>query len=270
MADRTAVEQVVFHRPKAGAGEEEWEDCAGYDPGDMTANRPARYVVVDGATEAYDSIRWVRQLVTSFLGLDSDAPPTLTPADLDSWIGRMQQRWLDEAPRAFASLFEERKFHEDGSFATFLGCEIHGLGGPQPRWSAAALGDAVLFHVRDGQLVAQFPPLSPDDFGVNPDGVFTQTSQRDRMSTALQVASGPMQVGDLLFLATDALAAWLAEASRLGGGRCWHLLSAVEHPTEFRRFVARERNARRMKNDDVTLLRVQVTPAEADVLVVCR
>ena len=233
MAEATAVDQVVFHLPEAGATEAEWEDCAGYDPGDAARGRSARCVVVDGATEAYDSIRWVRQLVTSFLGMDDAASPPLTPAGLDGWIALMQQRWLGEAPRGFATIFEEYKFYESGSFATFLGCEIQGLGGPRPRWSAAALGDAVLFHVRRDRLVGQFPALGPDEFGLNPDGVFTKPSARARMRAALQLSSGDLQVGDLLFLATHALAAWSIEASRRDGEACWRLLAGLTHPASF-------------------------------------
>jgi hypothetical protein len=266
-----SAQAVVFHRAKVGSTEAEWEDCAGYDAG--AADRPARYIVVDGATEAYDSLRWVRQLVTSFLGTDGDAPPALTEAGLDNWFARMQQRWVDEAPRAFANIFEERKFQE-GSFATFLGCEIHGLGGgSEPVLSVAALGDAVLFHVRGRNVIEQLPRLAPEEFGINPEGVFTQPSERQRMRTALQLTTARLQVGDRLFLATDALAQWLAGASRANPRKCWDALAEIEHPADFRRFVARARNGRdglQMKNDDVTLLRVEITPSDADVLVVCR
>src|SRR4051794_20672529 len=121
MTDRaTAVQLVVFSVPKLGSADSEWEDCAGYDPGDPHSGRPVRLVVVDGATEAYDSIHWVGQLVDSFLALDGRAP-TLDPAGLDLWFELMQRRWA-ETPREFASIFEEHKFHESGSFATFLGC----------------------------------------------------------------------------------------------------------------------------------------------------
>jgi len=271
MGNGMAALPVVFHRPKAGSKETEWEDCAGHDGGDPAAARPARFVVVDGATEAYDSLRWVRQLVASFLGKDRDGgTPALTTQGLDEWFGRMQQRWLDEAPRTFANVFEERKFHEDGSFATFLGCEIHGLGGPRPSWSAAALGDAVLFHVRGGRVVGLLPQLGPEDFGLNPEGLFTQPSQRGRMRAALVFDAAPLTVGDWLFLATDAFAQWLTRCERDAGSGCWRMLAEIEHPADFARLVDRERRARRMKNDDVTLLRVEIAPADADVLVVCR
>jgi hypothetical protein len=266
MADRLSAERVLFHRPKARAAAAEWEDCGGYT---TLADGTARSVVVDGATEAYDALRWVGQLVRSCLGVDGRAPD-LTPAGLDGWIEVMQQRWLDESPAAFASVYEERKFRTEGSFATFLGCDVRGLGGPRPTWTAASLGDAVLFHVRGARVVDQVPAMAATDFGLNPDGIFTQTAARDRMRAAIHMGRGELQVGDLLFLATDALSEWLVRRSTIDNGRCWRELAAIDHPAEFQRFIAVERNSQRMKNDDITLLRVQITRAEAGVLVVCR
>ena len=262
-----AVQTVVFHEPKIGAPDSEWEDCAGHADADPERGLPARLVAVDGATEAYDSIRWVGQLVGSFLG--SEGPSVRLRVEMVEWFALMQRRLVEERPARFANIFEERKFHESGSFATFLGCEIHGLGQPGPHWFAAALGDTVLFHVRAGGLLAQLPALSARDFGLNPDGVFTQPSERARMRKGLCFGDGSLQVGDVLFLATDAVAAWLV-GEVAAGRECWTELAAVEHPREFRRWVARQRRDGGMKNDDVTLLRVQISPVAAEVLVVCR
>jgi hypothetical protein len=261
----TALQTVVFHEPKVGSAAWEWEDGAGFSAADPARQQPARLVAVDGATEAYDAVRWVTQLVTSFLG-DDGRPPAVQAADLDGWFGRMQQRWTDEAPRRFASVFEERAFHDTGSFATFLGCEVAGLGGPEPTWRAAALGDTVLFQVRGGTVVVQFPRLAAGDFGLNPDGVFTLPSQRDRMRMSLMFDAGTLEVGDVLYLATDALAAWLVDAD----ARVWSDLAALEHPSVFRRKVGDLRRTGALKNDDVTLLRAAVTPVDTEVLVVCR
>jgi hypothetical protein len=269
MGDRngtgTALQTVVFHEPKAGSAPSEWEDGAGYAPADPATGRPARLVAVDGATEAFDSVRWVHQLVSSFLG-DDGRPPALRAADLDVWFGRMQQRWVDEAPRQFANIFAERAFHDAGSFATFLGCEVAGLGGPGPTWRAAAVGDTVLFHVRDGVAIAQFPRMAAGDFGINPDGVFTLPSQRNRMRAGLAFGDGALEVGDVLYLATDALAAWLVNAD----ADVWRDLAGLEHWRVFRWMVADLRRRGALKNDDVTLLRAAVTPVDVEVLVVCR
>jgi hypothetical protein len=261
------AQAVVFHEPKVGSVETEWEDGAGHDPGDPVTRRSARCIVVDGATEAYDSIRWVGQLVDSFLGIQPEGgSPALTDRAMDEWFGLMQDRWLQTAPTSFGSIFEERKFADDGSFATLLGCEIRDLDGARPRWEAVALGDTVLFHVRGTELLEQFPPLGAEDFGLNPDGVFTQPSARERMRSRLTRAEGRLAVGDRLFLATDALADWMV---RTGGDLLWRTLDRLDHPTLFRRLVADRRRTGEMKNDDVTLMRVEITDSEPALLVVC-
>jgi hypothetical protein len=265
------IQAVVFHEAKAGSADVEWEDGAGYDPGDPATGRNARCIVVDGATEAYDSIRWVSQLVDSFLGIHPvGGAPALTDRAMDEWFARMQDQWVQNAPAAFASIFEERKFREDGSFATLLGCEIHGLAGPRPHWSAVALGDTVLFHVRGTRVLAQFPALAAEDFGLNPDGVFTQPSARERMRARLGRADGSLAIGDRLFLATDAFAEWMVRLGRLDGGRLWRTLTRLDHPARFRGIVADHRRAGAMKNDDVTLMRVEITDSEPELLVVCQ
>ncbi len=265
------VQAVVFHLPKAGSTAEEWEDGAGHDPGDPAAGRNARCIVVDGATEAYDSIRWVGQLVDSFLGIDcANGAPELTDGGMDQWFGLMQQQWVQNAPVEFGSIFEERKFREDGSFATLLGCEIAGLDGRRPRWTAVALGDTVLFHVRGSRVLKQFPALSPEDFGLNPDGVFTQPSQRERMRARLAHADGALAVGDRLFVATDAFAEWMVRSDRLDAARLWPMLDRLDHPVLFRRLVAEHRQTGDMKNDDVTLLRLSITEFGPDLLGVCQ
>ena len=262
------LQAVLFAEPKAGCAITEWEDGAGYDAGDPGTGRSARLVVADGATEAYDSIRWVSQLVDSFLGLDG-AAPGLTAGGIDEWIGRMQKGWLRAAPATFATVYEERKFREDGSFATLLGCEVSGLNGPRPAWTAVALGDTMLFQVRGGRVVQRFPALSAQDFGINPEGVFTAPAARDRMRAALVRTEGTLAVGDRLFLATDALAEWIVRADAAEPARLWPLLDRVD-PAVFRRLVADRRRAGAMKNDDVTLLRVRVADRDPEHLVVCR
>lgn len=265
------MQVVVFHEAKVGSAAEEWEDGAGHDPGDPASGRSARCIVVDGATEAYDSIRWVSQLVDSFLGIGPvGGAPALTDRAMDEWFGLMQDRWVQDAPTAFANVFEERKFRADGSFATLLGCEIHGLGGPRPHWSAVALGDTVLFHVRGARVLAQFPALAAEDFGIDPDGVFTQPSARERMRARLRRADGPLAVGDRLFLATDALAEWMVRVGRSDADLLWRTLGRLDHPVLFRRIVADRRRTGEMKNDDVTLMRVEITDSEPELLAVCQ
>jgi hypothetical protein len=264
------IQMVTFSEPKAGNAPGEWQDgaCGGEIPGG-----PARFIVLDGATGAYDTLRWVDQLVTSFMGPD---PPGLEPAAMRAWFASMQDRWAADVP-AFESVIEERKFAEVGSFATMLGLEIRGLDGPEPSWRAVALGDTVLFHVRAARLLSAFPPLGPDDFGSMPDGVHTLRSSLDRMTGRLRFGSGVLEAGDFLFAATDAMAQWILRAiahSEQDERQVWDAVGGLAHPAVFARFVADQRaeadGAKRMKNDDVTLMRLRMLAGHPEFLLACR
>jgi hypothetical protein len=259
---------VVFHEVKAGNPELDWEDSAAFDLGDPARGISARCVVVDGATEAFDSIRWAGQLVSSFVGVDDDPRPGLDREALPEWFRQMQCRWRDESP-ATTSPFEAERMRRQGSFATLLGCELH-LDGSQPHWNAVALGDAVLFHLRGTNLEAQFPAMTQADFGLNPDGMSTQPAQLDRMTRNVRIESGRLRAGDLLLLATDALAEWIVQQAAAGGPGPWSTLAGIDHPVRFAAMVDQLRATGAMKNDDVTLLRVRMAAREPDLLAVCR
>jgi hypothetical protein len=262
------IQTVTFSEPKAGNAPGEWQDCA---YGGVAGDGSARFIVLDGATAAYDSVRWVDQLVTSFLPRQEG--PALEPAAMRAWFARMQDRWAAETP-AFESIIEERKFSEVGSFATMLGFEIRGLDGPEPSWRAVALGDTVLFHVRAARLVAVFPPLGPDDFGSMPDGVHTLRSSLDRMTDRLLVGAGVLAADDFLFAATDAMAQWILRAIGREEKQVWDTLAGLAHPAVFARLVADQRaesdGAKRMKNDDVTLMRLRMLAGSPSFVLACR
>jgi hypothetical protein len=267
------IQMVTFSEPKDGNAPGEWQDGA---CGGVVGGGRARFIVVDGATAAYDTLRWVDQLVTSFVPQDGAPPglePGLEPAAMRAWFSRMQDMWVAEVP-AFDSVIEERKFAEVGSFATMLGFEICGLDGPEPSWRAVALGDTVLFHVRAGRLLTAFPPLGPDDFGSMPDGVHTLRSSLDRMTDRLLLASGALAADDFLFAATDAMAQWILRAIGREEKQVWDTLAGLAHPAVFARFVADQRaesdGARRMKNDDVTLMRLRLVAGYPSFLLACR
>jgi hypothetical protein len=277
------IQVVTFSESKGGNAPDEWQDGAGGGVfGD--ANSTARFIVVDGATQAYDPLRWVDQLVTSFVSPPAAGPqgargaqgpqgPRLEPAAMRAWFAAMQDQWTANV-RGFDSIIEERKFNEVGSFATLLGLEISGLDSEEPFWRAVALGDTVLFHVRAGRLIAVFPPMGPEDFGTLPDGVHTLRSSLDRMTSRLLVGSGVLEVGDFLFAATDAMAHWILRAVEREETKVWDMLGGLTHPDVFARFVEDQRreqdSAKRMKNDDVTLMRLRMLADQPAFLLACR
>ncbi len=273
------IQMVTFSAAKDGNAPGEWQDgaCGGVIPDGTGAPHRARFVVLDGATTAYDPVRWVDQLVRSFApppdGAAGSEGPRLEPAAMRAWFAEMQDRWAKDV-RDFDSIIEERKFAEVGSFATLLGFEIHGLDGPEPYWWGVALGDTVLFHVRAGHLIAAFPPLGPEDFGTLPDGVHTLPASLDKMTERLLLGGGVLEAGDFLFAATDAMAQWILRTIARGEAKVWDTLTTLAHPDVFAQLVADQRKeqdgSRRLKNDDVTLMRLRMLDSPPAYLLACR
>ena len=239
------IQMVTFSEPKEGNAPGEWQDgaCGGVI-GDGTAPPArARFVVLDGATGAYDPVRWVDQLVRSFAPQARGAEgPRLERIAMRAWFAEMQDQWAADV-RDFDSIIEERKFAEVGSFATLLGFEINGLDGSEPYWRGVALGDTVLFHVRAGQLIAAFPPMGPDDFGTLPDGVHTSRASLDRMTERLLTGGGVLEPGDFLFAATDAMAQWILRTIQRDQAKVWDTLATLAHPDVFARLIDDQQRA---------------------------
>src|SRR4051812_32872240 len=117
---------VGFGLVREGYNQLDWEDYFGYTT-QSASGGSARCVVLDGAAEAFDAQRWVRQLADGFLALREPHLENLESTAMLEWISRMQQRWLDDGGSDGLSVFEEIKLRDQGSLATFLGCQIDGL-----------------------------------------------------------------------------------------------------------------------------------------------
>lgn len=264
------IQLVIFSAPKDGYEPGEWEDgaCGGIlacSPGGQ--ERSGRFVVADGATEAYDARRWVDQLVTSFMSPEYGSP-VLDRTTMSIWLKQMQDLWRAETP-VTSDYLEQIKLAREGSLATFIGCQLTGLDGPSPGWHAVAIGDAVLFHVRAGRLLTHFPSLNSANFGTAPEGISTLPERLGRMTDQLLFQGGALTPGDVLFAATDALAKWIIEGVERDDKALWPTLASLSHPAVFDRLVTEQRAARALKDDDVTLLRVRLLADRPASLVVC-
>jgi hypothetical protein len=259
------LQTVIFSQHKDGNSAGEWEDAAGWS---VTAPARARFAVADGGTEGFNSRGWVSQLVSSFVAPDSqDGRPALNQPAMRDWCGRQQDSWAAASPLSTDAIVR-RKQTEEGSYATFLGCELTELDGPAARWRAVALGDTVLFHVRADTLVSEFPDLGPHDFGLHPDLVHSFRSCLDVMAERMTFLEGDLMPGDMLLGATDALAHWIVKADARQEKLLWPFLATISHPSAFARFVDDQRRAGEMHNDDVTLLRMRVLREQPHSLVV--
>ncbi|MFB7904945.1 protein phosphatase 2C domain-containing protein [Kitasatospora sp. NPDC056076] len=258
--------------PKQGNSEIECEDALAVRPD--TASEEAvsgdRLIaaVSDGASESALAKDWSKMLARglvdrahldpSVLAGSREALTALAADLVNNWESHLE-RYIDDRARGGKPVqwYEEAKF-ERGAFATFLAVQVERTADDEYGWQAAALGDSCLFHVRDGELLAAFPLTDRREFGTTPNLFGSRNRDFELIATRTQFARGTLQEGDDLFLATDAMAAWIlgleselpVEIGRLTDHTRQNDL------TGFKKWVTSLRTSGRLHNDDVALIHI--------------
>lgn len=230
--------------PRRGSAESEYEDaiaCIGA-PG-----FPCRLAVADGASESSFARLWATLLVDSYAAGD------LTGDTLLDDLRPLQQRWLAEVAAKPLPWYATEKARS-GAFAALAGLTLEEDGS----WQALAVGDCCIVHLRGDHLLRSFPIESAAAFDNRP-GLLSSNPERNQgIDEMLRFACGRAQSGDRLLLMSDALAAYLLRRV-LNQGCSPARALPFRRPHAFRRWLETRRVERSIRNDDVSLIQVQVT-----------
>ena len=244
---RICTQQFVL--PKEGSGAEECEDAVAQSADSR------RFAVADGATEAFDARRWAVRLAETWVAAKS-AP--LTAEEFRPWLAE-QGEWLRASweGRKLPWYAEEKR--RAGSFAAFVGLRLEGRGRGM-RWDVVALGDSCLGQTRGGQVKTALPVSTHEEFNSAPPLVPSNETVREVALARLVSAGGEAERGDVFLLMSDALSAWYLESLSKSDGRAAQfdsLLAASENEA-LAQLIRGERESKRMKDDDVAVVRVQL------------
>jgi hypothetical protein len=244
LANELSLKWSLLHQPKCGNSQAEYEDAWAADP------MRARFAVADGASESAFASLWARALTEAFVGASH-------PRRLAEWVEIPRGRWASEVGSLELPWYAEVK-REEGAFATLLGVTIDPPSkGHLGQWRGLAVGDSCLVRVRNRQHMRSFPIRQSAEFGNQP----SLLPSRRGAIPALRRSSGSLHFGDQVFLMTDALAQWFL-CRHEQGERPWEALTPVlsaDHPeAAFVDWVEKLRIDGRIRNDDVTLLTIEM------------
>jgi hypothetical protein len=231
-----------FGLPKRGHRPDEYEDAIDGDPA------AGRFAIADGVTESSFAAEWARLLVARY----RETPPRFDAwAD---WLAAPQRLWDASVGTAELPWYAEEK-RDAGAAATFLGVEVTAEPAGR-RWSAVAVGDCCLFHVRGGTLARAFPIVHPEAFDTVPAVLLSRPPAGGSEEPSAAWAGGELRPGDRLVLMSDALAQWFLRRSAAGKPLApvvdrWLEVSATD--AVFSDWVAELRASGQLRNDDVTL-----------------
>jgi serine/threonine protein phosphatase PrpC len=230
---------TAWWAPKSGNTASEYEDAYAVKP------EALRFAVADGASETSFARQWAELLVEGFVQVAPSA------AELHAFVAPLQATWAEGQQGKATSWYAERKAKE-GAFSSLLGLTIEG-----ERWRALAIGDSCLFVVRSGKMLRAFPLDKAEQFSNRPSLLSSVARSNAGVFEQIAVVDGDLAANDRLLLMTDALAQWFLVEAEMGR-RPWAALAKITTPEQFTAFIDCLRAGGALRNDDVTLVNVEV------------
>jgi hypothetical protein len=219
----------------------------------------SRYAVADGATRSFFPKCWAELLVKHFC----ETPDlSLEGKNWKEWLVPIQAAWYKRVKKRVKA---RNQFYLTNSFnarepavATFIGLEIDKV---EWKWQAIIIGDSCLFHKSNSGFKSYLIEKS-EDFTSHP-AAFASFPERNHYNPTF--IGGDIQSGDLLILATDALAKWIVQHEEAGQlEAALNQLKQIKTNKQFDSFVdlARGHENIRLVNDDVTLMLILIEETE--------
>ncbi len=252
-----------FMEPKRDVAPQECEDsaCVGdglpYD--ETVETTQLRVAISDGASESMLARHWSRMLAERLVRDASDTASRFLrvlreavvawPDFVDKYV---EDREANNKPIQW---YEEPGLAR-GAYATALSLTLRD-DTCDPTWHCVALGDCCLFLCRGGTLVAAYPLTSSDAFNSTPALAASRPVNEAAVAKHIACTAGDFRLGDIFFLATDALSAWLLREQE-DGCNPWDTLRdmGTDAAPDFAEWVAVLRHFGRIKDDDTTLVRI--------------
>lgn len=230
--------------PKDGLTSEQCED-------QFAISATARvFAVSDGATHSLYARLWAQCLVEHF-----HVSPT----------SKITNDWLRPAMATFFGSIDHSRlpWHAlaklaEGAFATLAGIVVDE---EQPVLDGVIVGDSCVLVFSPGIEPKFFPPLQAEDFRLDPN-LLSSIEARNTQSVSSACRIGPLELPygqTFVVVMTDAMAYWyLSTASALGTEEALDRFFCLERKQDFEQIVRNARLHEGMKNDDCTLVIVEL------------
>jgi len=224
------------------------------------------FAIADGATQSFYSSIWSKLLVDYFC-----ENPQIDKNNWQEWLKPIQKEWLERVTAELKTAksgnnpawieIENRLNRFESATSTFIGLQFI-----ENQAKISIVGDSCLFIFQGDKLIKTYLLQKSADFNNRP-GYFGSypKNNNDYKPEFLDIPLKYEQDSDKLYfvLATDALAEYIFKYTEQQRDILTTLLT-INSEQEFENFVksARQDDTIKMKNDDVTLMILEVSDRE--------
>ena len=223
------------------------------------------FAIADGATQSFYSSIWSKLLVEHFC-----ENPDIDKENWQEWLKPIQEKWLEEVKAELEIAKSGNNFawieiqnclsNFKSATSTFIGLQFI-----ENQAKISIVGDSCLFIFRGNQLIQTHLLQDSTDFNYQPKYFGSRSKNNDYNPEFLDIELEYKQDSDKLYfvLATDALAEYIFKYTEQQRDILTILLT-INSEQAFENFVksARHNGTIKMKNDDVTLMILEVRDRE--------
>ncbi len=235
------------------------EEPNGYEDAFEVDELRGRAAICDGVSSSLFAGRWASLLAKAAV---SDPPDVNDQAALDSWLKQQRDAWAAAIDENTLAWHQKPKLL-DGAGSTLLWVEITGSDAPdgvaRPRQLRCyCVGDCCLFHVRGGQVLQSFPLEDSSRFDENPHVLRSVFKRAETVAfEAMETQCNP---GDLLVLASDAVASWTMRQIEAGVPVDWDAYWQLSN-AQWQQWMIQLRQEHQIRYDDSTVVLLRIAGA---------
>src|SRR5436305_9019895 len=218
------------------------------------------FAVADGAGSTLFSDAWATLLVKHFMHvplMNSD------PFEVEWWLREAQREFKKTIPMPENMPWNAlQKMQSQGSHATLATLRVSAYGTEQVTAELLAFGDSCIFVCQpSSEQIFSFPLKHADDFVRAPICLPSKSGLFNRYFHRCQVATVELKVGDVVVIATDAVARWIM--SNQDQKKALQEV-AQQSTSSWPSFIHACRNRQEMVDDDSTALILTLSSDSAD------
>ena len=215
------------------------------------------FAIADGVSQAPFSQIWSNKVVEKFI--EKPFGSDLNEQKLKDWLEDIRKDWSSEIEQHQSHEMTEKAkalhmemSREQGGSTTFLGMIIQEMKKKYQKLQLFGIGDTNMFLIRNNRIKEKFPITLVESFTDHTIGLRSIDNASQKIPELKEFNA---KRGDIVILATDALAKWIFKSANLGQSP-WNKI--LKNKNDIANFIDRLRDAKKIDDDDTTCIIIRI------------
>jgi serine/threonine protein phosphatase PrpC len=209
------------------------------------------FAIADGVSTAPFSQIWSNNVVKKFI--EKPFASDLNEQKLKDWLEDIRKEWSSEIDQRKSPKMILERAKEVGGSTTFLGMIIQEMKKKYQKLQLFGIGDTNMFLIRNKRIKYSFPVTSVESFTDQTIGLCSIDNASQKIPELKEFNA---KRGDIVILATDALAKWIFKYYKKGGEYSWKRI--LKNKNDIQNFIDKLRDAKKIDDDDTTCIIIKI------------